>query len=678
MLRIGPTLVVLLIGLSACGGGGSSSPAPPPPPPPATGADLQVTVSGPTSAVPGDSFDYVVNVVNAGPTAAANVAIQAVLAGNFTISAITDGGAEASGTVTWPAIANLASAQTQTYTITLSSAADGDIGVTASGTTTSTDPIAANNDGSASAAQVATTVGTAADLVVTQSGGGEFTPGTSVTLTVTVRNAGPNDAEDVVVTNAIAGTLAIDAISDGGAFAGSAITWPAISLLAAGDSTVFTVTARGPSIGPVEGRASAVSVTSDPQPSNNDGSSASALVRLLTAFTTLQMIRGEGAGDQFGWLMENLGDIDADGVADYVVTAPTNDQGGTNAGKVYVYSGATGALIRTFTGTAGEQLGAGVDMAGDIDGDGTGDLIVGAPASASGRAAIFSGATGTLIRSISGPTLNEQFGFSVARAGDVNNDQVDDVIVGAPSAAGTGAGAGRAYVYSGQDGSLLYTLNPAVAGAAFGSSVGGPGDLNADGFDDLLVGAPNTTGGGRVYVISGATGTMLYPSVAPDATGGSLGNFWLESPGDLDGDNVPDIFAADITNRAGGTNSGRAYVYSGADGSTIHTLTGEQPNDQFGIGRGADDANNDGVRDIFVAGWLNSEGGAAAGKAYLYSGMNGTLLRTFTGTTAGENLGFDAVSIGDVDGDGIPDYLLSGGISNNTTGHVRVIKGVAH
>ncbi len=67
----------------------------------------------------------------------------------------------------------------------------------------------------------------------------------------------------------------------------------------------------------------------------------------------------------------------------------------------------------------------------------------------------------------------------------------------------------------------------------------------------------------------------------------------------------------------------------------------------------------DRVRDIFVAGWLSSEGAAQAGKAYLFSGVSGTLLRTLTSFTSGENLGFDTVSIGDVDADGIPDYLLS-------------------
>lgn len=675
MNRCNIFLVTSLLFVSACGGGGgggSTAPAPTPAPP-ATDGDLSVTVSAPAASSPDSTIDFTVVAVNNGPATISNVTVQATVTGSVDVSAISDSGTEAAGVVRWPAIASLANGARQEFTLTLSPTAEGDVSVNVSGTTTTTDNTQGNNDGSAVAALATTTVANTADIAVVQAGGGGFDPGAPLTLTVTVENAGPDEALDVSVTSTIAGSLPITAISDGGTQSGTTITWPDIATMAAGDTVTFTVSAAGPLTGPVDVRASATSTTPDADPSNNDGSAGAALARIITTFATIRTINGESAGDQFGWLMENLGDLDADGVDDFAVTAPANDDGGADAGKVYVYSGATGSLVRSVTGTAGERFGAGVDLAGDINGDGTGDLIVGAPGGATGRAVIYSGANGAQLRSIAGPTAGEQFGFAVARAGDVNNDQVDDVIVGAPSA----AGGGRAYVYSGANGTLLQTLTPAAGGAGFGSSVGGPGDLNGDNFDDLLVGAPNTGGGGRVYVLSGASGAMLYPSIAPDATGGSLGNFWLESPGDLDSDGVPDIFAADITNRALGSNSGRAYVYSGATGETIHVLDGTRSGEQFGIGRGADDANGDGIRDIFVAGWLSSEGASTAGKGYLFSGGSGALLRTFTSTTAGENLGFDAVSIGDVDGDGVPDYLLSGGISGTTSGRVLVVKGVA-
>ncbi|MEN8145152.1 MAG: FG-GAP-like repeat-containing protein [Gemmatimonadota bacterium] len=659
------------LAVAACGGDGPAEPNPTP----TNQADLQVTVTGPATGVPGAALAYTVRVVNGGPSAAAGVAIQATISGSVTVTAVSGGGSEASGTVTWPAISSIANGQSQDFTISLSADAPGQITVSASGSSSTPDPTPGNNDGTSAVA--GTSIGRLADIVVSQTGGGGFSPGTAVALTVSVRNDGPSDADAVSVTETFVGQLTVDSISGGGALSGSTISWPVMATLAAGQTATFNVWATAPLIGPVEGRAAAMSSTTDPSQTNNNGSTPSALARLLTTFTVIRTIPGEGAGDQFGWVMEDLGDIDGDGVSDFASTAPTNDEGGSNAGKVYVYSGATGNLIRAHTGTAGEQFGNGVDLAGDIDGDGVGDMIVGAPFSSQGRAVVYSGATGAVLYSIAGPTAGEAFGSSVGRAGDVNGDGVDDFIVGAPSASVVGAGAGRAYVYSGLDGSVIFTHDPAVSGAAFGHSVGGPGDLNGDGFDDLLVGAPNTGGGGRVYVISGATGTPLYTSIAPDATAVSLGQFWLESPGDLDSDGSPDIFAVDILNSAAGSASGRAYVYSGATGATIHVLTGEKAGDQYGIGRGVADANGDGVRDIFAAGWLSSEGAFQAGKAYLHSGADGTLLRTFTSTTANENLGFDAIGIGDVDADGIPDYVLSGGISTTTPGRVLIVKGVA-
>jgi hypothetical protein len=199
--------------------------------------------------------------------------------------------------------------------------------------------------------------------------------------------------------------------------------------------------------------------------------------------------------------------------------------------------------------------------------------------------------------------------------------------------------------------------------------------LNGDGNDDLLVGAPDTPGGGRVYVLSGADGSPLYPSIPPDGTGSKLGQFWLESPGDLSGDGIPDIFVADIENAATGANTGRAYVFSGADGSLVWAATGDQTGAQFGIGRGANaDADGDGTPDIFVAAWLHNEGGSQAGKAYLLSGTDGSVLRTFTHRTPMDRLGYDAVGVGDLNGDGYPDFLLSGGLSAGP-GKVLVVAG---
>jgi hypothetical protein len=450
-----------------------------------------------------------------------------------------------------------------------------------------------------------------------------------------------------------------------GTYAGGSVTWPAVDLENGAD-LVRSVTMTIPNVGPATAVASAQSATSDPNPDNNDGSASSSQLETLVTFETLYSLSGEAAGDQYGFLMEHLGDLDGDAISDFVVTAPTY---GADAGRAYVYSGATGMELFRVTGEDGEQLGHGVDLAGDIDGDGTPDVILGG--SGAGTVRIHSGADGSEIRVISGSAA-EEFGFAVGRAGDVDGDGRDDVIVGAIRAAG---GAGRVYVYSGVDGSLLFSHDPAAGGAAFGAAVGSAGDVNGDGHDDLLVGAPDTPGGGRVYVLSGVDGSPLYPSIAPDGTGSALGQFWLESPGDLSGDGVPDIFASDIENSASGTNAGRVYVFSGADGSLVWQATGDEPGAQFGIGRGANaDADGDGIPDVFVAAWLSNEGGTQAGKAYLLSGADGTVLRTLTHRTDMDRLGYDAVGVGDLDGDGYPDYLLSGGLSSGP-GKVLVVAG---
>lgn len=167
--------------------------------------------------------------------------------------------------------------------------------------------------------------------------------------------------------------------------------------------------------------------------------------------------------------------------------------------------------------------------------------------------------------------VREYLGFSVSGAGDVNNDGFDDLIVGAYSGEDCESRTGRAYVYSGQSGVLLYTFTGEAAGDIFGLSVSGAGDVNNDGFDDLIVGA--------------------------------------------------------FGNDAGGLDAGRAYVYSGQSGTLLHTFTGEVALYRFGVSvSGAGDVNNDGFDDLIVGGYLITATGFDAGWAYVYSGQSGTLL----------------------------------------------------
>lgn len=627
-------------------------------------ADVTVTLTGPEATTVGMNVEHEIAVRNSGPDDATSVEVTYEVVGGRIVS-VDKNGTIGDGTVTWPTVSTLIPGATRLFKVTLTGD-EGDATASASATSAVNDPMPSNNDGSSDVSRVTTSFGVAADVSVTLTGPLTGAAASEATFEATVENAGPSTAEEVVLSVELAPGAGFVSASDGGTFADGTVTWPAVDLEDGANAT-RTVTATVPAVGPATAVASAESPTNDPSAANNNGSASNARVRTLVTFTTLYTLEGEGAGDQFGFLMEHLGDLDGDGASDFVVTAPGY---GGGAGRAYVYSGATGTELFRATGAAGEQLGSGVDLAGDIDDDGTPDVILGG--TGTGTVRILSGADGSEIRAITGDAA-EAFGFSVGRAGDVDGDGRDDVIVGAIRAS---SGAGRIYVYSGVDGALLFSHDPATGGAAFGAAVGSAGDLNADGHDDLLVGASDTPGGGRVYVLSGVDGSPLYPSIPPDATGSRLGQYWLESPGDLSGDGVPDIFASDIENSATAANTGRAYIFSGADGSLVWQATGDQAGAQFGIGRGANaDADGDGVPDVFVAAWLHNEGGNQAGKAFLLSGADGSVLRTFTHTTAMDQLGYDAVGVGDLDGDGNPDFLLSGGLSTGP-GKVLVVAGI--
>ncbi len=196
----------------------------------------------------------------------------------------------------------------------------------------------------------------------------------------------------------------------------------------------------------------------------------------------------------------------------------------------------------------------------------------------------------------------------------------------------------------------------------------------------LLVGAPGAgpRRRGRVYTYQPG-GRRLAFVIDADSTGVALGGMFTSLVGDVNGDHVLDVYASDFTNAAKGPSTGRVYVYSGKDGRPLYTFTGEGPGDGFGIGSAdVGDVNRDGYADLVVGAWQYSGAAASGGKVYLYSGKDGSLLRTITGRVPGETLGFDATGIGDVDGDGVVDLLLTSSWSNVNgfrSGRMFVISG---
>jgi Tfp pilus assembly protein PilF len=372
--------------------------------------------------------------------------------------------------------------------------------------------------------------------------------------------------------------------------------------------------------------------------------------------TILREWRGEATNDQFGWIARNIGDVDGDGVPDLVTSAPTRANGGPRAGRVYVYSTLTGTLLWTVDGQPDDQLGIGIEAAGDTNGDGVPDVIASAPGR--GEAYVLSGTDGERLLTFTAEGPDENFGRHVAGVGDMNGDGHADVFVGAPGRGTSSEDRGRAVVYSGRDGAVLLTLTGAEPGDAYGSTVAG------DAFGDgrlLIIGAPGAgpASTGRGYVHVGLTPEPAFV-IESDETGVALGAMFASVPGDVDGDGVDDVYLSDWPNSAKGRSTGRVYVRSGADGRSLHTFTGETAGEGFGTSPAqVGDVDGDGHADILVGAWQYAGAAASGGRAYLYSGRDGRLMKTYTASTPGDTFGFDAVGMGDVDGDGTMDFLIT-------------------
>lgn len=373
--------------------------------------------------------------------------------------------------------------------------------------------------------------------------------------------------------------------------------------------------------------------------------------------TVLRTLSGTGS---FGWAGVVLQDISnpPDGANDLIITAP-------NANHVWVYSGRDATLIYELQPPTGDggSFGNGAADAGDVDHDGVHDIIVGAPGSSlgpnPGHAHVFSGADGSLIWRFEGEAAQSQFGYAVADAGDVDQDGHEDVIVGAPFLDGIATSSGRAYIYSGADGTLIRQLDPSGGNELMGTAVSGAVDYDKDGIPDQIVTAPGTgIGFGKAYVFSGADGSVILTATA-DSDATNFGVFFVNDVGDVNNDTYHDFYVGDYGASGG---RGKGYVFSGnpADGgAAIHVFPGD-PGEGVGPARGPlGDVNGDGTPDLVIGHWTSSIGASGAGRVVIRNGRTGAVLRTITSTTAGEQLGFDAAGIGDVNDDGLTDYLLT-------------------
>lgn len=403
-------------------------------------------------------------------------------------------------------------------------------------------------------------------------------------------------------------------------------------------------------------------------------------------------------GDQiladFAQSVAGAGDVNGDGYDDVIIGARFYDNGQVDEGRAYVYHGSASGLAAAPAWVAEPDLatalfGHSVAGAGDVNGDGFDDVIVGAKRATNGeteegRAYVYLGSASGLATSPAWTAESDQafasFGESVACAGSVNGDMYSDVIVGASRYANGQVNEGRAYVYlgsaSGLSTSPSWIAEPDLIGAFFGQSVSGAGDVNGDGFSDVIVGAISEIGqpflGGAFVYHGSATpaGLSASPSWTVQSTQSAVEfGFSVSSAGSVNGDVYADVVVGARLSSNGQTAEGQVFVYhgSGAGLSTSPAWTGEsdQVNAEFGTSvSSAGDVDGDGYSEVIVgARYYDSfPADTDEGRAYLYSGSAGGLSTRPSWTAEANQVnayyGFSVADAGDVDGDGYDDFLV--------------------
>ncbi|MCB9831662.1 MAG: hypothetical protein H6807_04235 [Planctomycetes bacterium] len=364
-------------------------------------------------------------------------------------------------------------------------------------------------------------------------------------------------------------------------------------------------------------------------------------IRGISGLTGKELFQVLGnPGTRFGERMAVIGDIDADGLDDFIASDFDDPTAGPQAGRVTVHSGAGGGLIYSYLGNP------------DLNGDGWGD----------------------------------QLGFALAGGGDIDGDGVNDFIysgVGDYFETNPNCSAhtdtGQVYVRSGATGALLATHVGAGNCMALGQSVAILDDLDGDGRAEYAVGSMGgslVTQPGTVQIFDGY-GNPLRLDLA------TLGNNYFGENcfrlGDIDGDGVGDYaIGCSVPNSQFGQTptTGYLYVFSGQTGTPLRYLTGSSSGDRFGASAGdLGDLDGDGHDDFFVTAWGDDQGGTDAGAVFIYSGQPITLIGSYRGEAPGTLLGSyrGCAALGDTDLDGIPELAIgSGNVPGSSAGIGRV------
>jgi hypothetical protein len=397
-------------------------------------------------------------------------------------------------------------------------------------------------------------------------------------------------------------------------------------------------------------------------------------------------ITGDIAGHFLGRSIASLGDVDGDGVADFAVgAAPGTPAPQDSMNRVLVVSGRDGGVLRVLVTELGgfSRLGFVVVAAGDLDGDGVQDLLL--PTST--RVEVRSARTGEVLVATDGFGAEPRTGLGI---GDVTGDSVPDLAV---SYFGAFRGSLRSFfvsVLSGALGEEIWWRGDDDSHPYLGEALAAVGDVDEDGWPDLAIGAPSQRplpgeefGYGKVLVVAGNDGRLLHElSIATirDSFGISLASL-----SDLDGDGARELAVGSEAFRIPEQSRlqlGRVDVFSGRSGQILWTRTGRDfdrrfhgphheidgsifTGDRFGARLGnAGDVDGDGFDDLLV--WVPRESAFVDGglrfvddsRVHLHSGRTGALLAVYETEERGTRFGSTLDRLGDVDGDGRPEFLV--------------------